>query len=107
MSRGRTTNSCPTCGKGRLRRRQYREVLSRIDLGTYRALVCDACGDAYLGTEAMAKIEARAKRVGLWGSPALRFIQLSRRKEEDAQRKGLSRAELLLRALKQVRKERP
>ncbi len=106
MARARTTNTCPTCGKGRLRRRQYREVLSGIDLGTYRALVCDACGDSYLGTEAMAKIEARAKRIGLWASPALRFIQLSRRIEKDARRKGLRQAELL-RALKQVRKERP
>lgn len=81
-------------------------MLCGIDLGTYRALVCDACGVAYLGSEAMAKIDARAKRVGLWGSPALRFILLSRRIEQDARRKGLSRAEVF-RALKQVRKERP
>lgn len=105
MTRSRAMNSCPTCGKGRLRRRQYREVVSGIDLGTYPALVCNARGDSYLGSEAMARIEARAKRVGLWGSATWRFIQLSRRIEKEARRKGVSQAELL-RALKQARKKR-
>ena len=58
---------CPTCGKGRLRRDQVREEMFGIDLGTYLAEVCDACGESYLDSEATAEIEGRAKKLGLWG----------------------------------------
>lgn len=38
-----------------------------FDLGTYPAEVCDACGEDFVDTRAMERIEARAKELGLWG----------------------------------------
>ena len=38
-----------------------------VDLGEYDAEVCSSCGKSFLGSEAMDKLEARAKELGLWG----------------------------------------
>lgn len=38
-----------------------------IDLGEYPAEVCDSCGESFVDQAAMGKIEARAKKLGLWG----------------------------------------
>jgi len=38
-----------------------------FDLGEYPAEVCDSCGESFVDQDAMEKIEARAKEVGLWG----------------------------------------
>src|SRR2546428_13816715 len=59
--------TCPTCGKGRLHRGKVREQMFGVDLGEYPAEICDLCGEAFVDSEAMKKIEARAKAIGLWG----------------------------------------
>lgn len=38
-----------------------------MDLGTYDAEVCDNCGESFLTSEGMDRVEARAKELGLWG----------------------------------------
>ena len=38
-----------------------------VDLGEYPALVCDSCGESFVDQDAMKKIEAKAKELGLWG----------------------------------------
>jgi YgiT-type zinc finger domain-containing protein len=58
---------CPVCGKGKLRKGKVREEMFGVDLGEYPALVCDSCGESFVDQDAMKKIEARAKEVGLWG----------------------------------------
>lgn len=58
---------CPVCGKGKLRRGKVREEMFGIDLGEYPAEVCDSCGESFVNQDAMRKIEARAKEMGLWG----------------------------------------
>jgi len=58
---------CPVCGKGKLRRGKAREEMFGIDLGEYPAEICDACGESFVNQDAMKKIEARAKEMGLWG----------------------------------------
>jgi len=58
---------CPVCGKGRLRRGKVREVMFGIELGEYSAEICESCGESFVDQEAMKKIEARAKEMGLWG----------------------------------------
>ena len=58
---------CPSCGRGRLWPRDTGEELLGIDLGTYPALVCDTCGETYLDANAMTRLEARAKELGIWG----------------------------------------
>lgn len=59
--------ACPVCGKGKLHRGEVREEMFGIDLGSYPADVCDACGESFVDDAAMARIEARAKELGLWG----------------------------------------
>jgi len=58
---------CPVCGKGKLRQRKVREEMFGIDLGEYPADICDSCGESFVDQDAMKKIEARAKEMGLWG----------------------------------------
>jgi YgiT-type zinc finger domain-containing protein len=61
--------TCPVCGKGKLRRGKVREEMFGVDLGEYPTDVCDSCGESFVDQEAMKKIEARAKEMGLWASP--------------------------------------
>ena len=59
--------TCPVCGKGRLRRGKVREQMFGVDLGEYPAEICESCGESFVDSEAMKKIETRAKAMGLWG----------------------------------------
>lgn len=38
-----------------------------FELGTYPAGICEACGENFIDLEDFEKIEARAKKLGLWG----------------------------------------
>lgn len=38
-----------------------------VDLGTYTAQVCPACGESFVDPATMDRIESRAKEMGLWG----------------------------------------
>jgi YgiT-type zinc finger domain-containing protein len=58
---------CPVCGKGELHRGRIREQMFGVDLGEYPAEICDSCGESFVDLEAMRKIEARARKLGLWG----------------------------------------
>ena len=58
---------CPACGEGKLRRGKVREETFGVDLGEYPAEICDSCGESFVNRDAMRKIEARAKEMGLWG----------------------------------------
>ncbi len=59
--------TCPVCGKGKLRRGEIKEEMFGVDLGTYSADVCSACGESFIDADAMRRVEARAKELGLWG----------------------------------------
>ena len=95
---------CPSCGGGRLWPQESREELLGIDLGTYPSLVCDTCGESYLDGDAMARLEARARELGIWGSSELRFKKLSARFRAEARRRGLTKRQLL-QALENIRRE--
>jgi len=58
---------CPVCGKGKLRRGKVREEMFGVDLGEYPAEICNSCGESFVDEDAMKRIEARAKDLGLWG----------------------------------------
>ena len=58
---------CPSCGKAKLHRGKVREEMFGIDLGEYPAEICDSCGESFVDQDAMKEIEARAKKMGLWG----------------------------------------
>ena len=61
------TMECPVCGKAMMHRGKIREEMFGVDLGTYSARICEACVESFVDQEAMRKIEARAKEMGLWG----------------------------------------
>ncbi len=58
---------CPVCGKGELRKGKIREQMFGVDLGEYPAEICDSCGESFVDQKAMRQIEARARKLGLWG----------------------------------------
>ncbi len=58
---------CPVCGAGILRPKRVPQEMFGVDLGTYEAEVCDRCGEAFLTSESVDRLEARAKARGLWG----------------------------------------
>ncbi len=58
---------CPLCGKGTLKATREKHVMFGVDLGTYPAERCSACGEVFTDSSAMEKIEAEAKAKGIWG----------------------------------------
>jgi len=58
---------CPVCGKGNLRRGVIDEEMFGLSLGRYQAEICEACGESFLDTSAIEKIEKKAKELGIRG----------------------------------------
>jgi YgiT-type zinc finger domain-containing protein len=58
---------CPICGKGTLRSGLVHERMFGIDLGDYPGEICDRCGESFLSSDHMKRVEERAKELGLWG----------------------------------------
>ncbi len=55
------------CGKGTLHAGRVNEGLFGVDLGSFDAETCDACGESFLSSKSMDALESRAKELGLWG----------------------------------------
>ena len=55
------------CGKGALRRGMVQEKMFGADLGKFPAEICNACGESFTDEETTKRIEAAAKRKGVWG----------------------------------------
>ncbi len=58
---------CPECGKGRLRKDKIKEYLFGVYLGEYPAEICSKCNESFTDEETTKKIEAAAKKAGIWG----------------------------------------
>lgn len=58
---------CPICKKGTLRKEVIEEKMFGVELGRFEADVCDQCGESFVDENTMLKIEAEAKRQGVWG----------------------------------------
>lgn len=58
--------ACPMC-KGKLRKKKIKEEMFGIELGKFPALVCGKCGESYTDEKTTKKIEAIAKKKGIWG----------------------------------------
>ncbi len=101
----KATETCSSCGRGKLRPQDSREKLFGIDMGNYPSLVCDTCGESYLDGESMVRLEASAKELGIWGLSELRFRELVARFRAEAGRRRLTRRQLL-RALEDIREKR-
>ncbi|MFH1399440.1 MAG: AbrB/MazE/SpoVT family DNA-binding domain-containing protein [Candidatus Woesearchaeota archaeon] len=57
---------CPIC-KGNLIKSKTKEYYFGEYMGEYPAEVCDKCGETFLDSKAMQKIESKAKAKGIWG----------------------------------------
>ncbi|MDO9536926.1 MAG: AbrB/MazE/SpoVT family DNA-binding domain-containing protein [Thermoplasmata archaeon] len=58
---------CPLCEKGALKKGKIEEEMFGVNLGKYDGEICDKCGESFLDQDAMLKIEAKAKELGVWG----------------------------------------
>ena len=59
--------NCPVCGKSPLAREKRRAELYGFDLGAYVAEVCPSCGEVFWDERSVAKMEQKAKKLGIWG----------------------------------------
>ena len=58
---------CPNCEKGELKKKKIREEMYGIYLGDFPAEVCLKCGESFVDSTTMKKIEKKAKEKGVWG----------------------------------------
>ncbi len=58
---------CPVCEKDELHRKKVEYVQFGISLGKFDALVCSKCGETIFEGKTSERIEALAKKKGLWG----------------------------------------
>ncbi len=58
---------CPSCEKGTLTKGKIKKYLYGEYLGEYPAEICSKCGENYIDSESMEKIEGKAKKLGIWG----------------------------------------
>ncbi len=58
---------CPICEKGELQKSKVKEEMHGVYLGEYPAEICKSCGESFVDSEAMRKIEEKAREKGVWG----------------------------------------
>jgi len=64
------SEKCYICGKGALEHKKVDFKLYGISLGKFDAEVCNACNETFFSEAASDKIDALAKKNGLWGLEA-------------------------------------
>ena len=58
---------CPVCGKGILKKKKVKESMFGVYLGSFPAEVCSRCGESFTDVKTTKRIEAAAKKKGVWG----------------------------------------
>lgn len=58
---------CPVCEKGILKKKKIKETMFGVYLGEFPAEVCSHCGESFTDIETTKRIEAVAKKEGIWG----------------------------------------
>ncbi|MBI5398820.1 hypothetical protein HZB03_05120 [Candidatus Woesearchaeota archaeon] len=58
---------CPVCEKGTLHTKKIEEKLFGVSLGEFPAQVCSSCKESFADAETTQKVEAAAKKKGIWG----------------------------------------
>ena len=58
---------CPICEEGGLHNKTVPYAVYGIELGTFPAQVCDACGEQWFDEETSKKIQELEKKKGLFG----------------------------------------
>lgn len=58
---------CPVCDKGNLKKGRVKETLFGIFLGEFPAEICSSCNESFTDEATTRKIEAIAKKKGIWG----------------------------------------
>jgi YgiT-type zinc finger domain-containing protein len=58
---------CPICEKGILKKKKIKETMFGVYLGEFPAEVCSHCGESFTDIKTTKKIEAMAKKKGIWG----------------------------------------
>jgi YgiT-type zinc finger domain-containing protein len=63
-------SECYSCGKGNLVKKKVDFKVYGVSLGRFDAEVCGNCGETYFDEDVSDKIDAIAKKKGLWGLEA-------------------------------------
>lgn len=58
---------CPVCEKSELIRKKTEYIQLGVSLGKFDALVCPECNETIFDGEVSEQIEAKAKKLGIWG----------------------------------------
>ncbi|MEW6070507.1 MAG: AbrB/MazE/SpoVT family DNA-binding domain-containing protein [Candidatus Thermoplasmatota archaeon] len=58
---------CPVCERGKLKKGEIDEEMFGVALGKFEAELCDYCHESFVDERVMAKIEEKAKKIGIWG----------------------------------------
>lgn len=58
---------CPICEKGYLKKGNIKETMFGVYLGEFPAEICSKCGESFTDEKTTRKIEAAAKKKGIWG----------------------------------------
>ncbi len=57
---------CPICETGELQKGKTKEEMHGVYLGEYPAEVCESCGESFVNSDAMRRIERKAKKKEIW-----------------------------------------
>ena len=58
---------CPICENGELKKSKIKESMFGVYLGEFSANVCNKCGESFTDSFTTKRIEAAAKKKGVWG----------------------------------------
>ncbi|MFH1506485.1 MAG: AbrB/MazE/SpoVT family DNA-binding domain-containing protein [archaeon] len=58
---------CPICEKGTLKKGKIKEYMFGVYLGEFPAEICSKCKESFTDSLTTKKIEAAAKKKGIWG----------------------------------------
>lgn len=58
---------CDECGKRKFTKKKIDYILVGTNLGKFDALVCSNCKETIFEGKESSKIEAKAKKIGVWG----------------------------------------
>lgn len=67
MESKKQNNKCYECDEGTLEKKDVEYRKYGILIGMYTAEVCQKCNSIFFESKAVAEIEAKVKKMGLWG----------------------------------------
>ncbi|MAG73799.1 hypothetical protein CL620_05755 [archaeon] len=61
---------CDECKTGTIQNKEVEYILLGKNLGQYPAMVCNSCGQTLYTADVLDQVEAKARKLGIWGLAA-------------------------------------